>query len=157
MTTGKTKTLTRWTLVGNITGQVDPRWLSFCCWYSPFGRGYSRKELNFLSFLSRAAAVFVSPGLNLAVDLWMLNKNMYFSVTYTLLQLSFSTESQAIFMLPGVWLSFRLTYGNLNNTLYLSNFQYFKYGHAFYLAKDQCTVVPFVNKIDIRRLSGNKM
>ena len=158
ITTGKTKTLTRWTFVGNVTGQVDPRWLSFYCWCSPFGRGYSRRKLNFLSFLSRAAAVFVSPGLNLAVYLWILNKNMYFSVTYTLLQLSFSTESQAaIFMLPGVWLSFRLTYGNLNNTLYLSNFQYFKYGHAFDLAKDQCTVVPFVNKIDIRRLSGDKM
>lgn len=33
----------------------------------------------------------------------------------------------------------------------------FKYGHAFYLAKDKCTDVFFINKIGIKRLSGDKI
>ena len=103
------------------TGQDGSKWLSFHCWYGPFGRRFSRRRLDFLSSFSGTAAAFVSTGLNPSVVLWMLEKNVYFCVTYTLFQLSFSTKNQtAIFMPPGVWLSFRLTNAHWNNTIYPS-------------------------------------
>lgn len=66
-------------------------------------------KTGFFEFFFGAAATFIRP--KYCFSLNAKQKCVYFCVTYTLLQLSFTTENQAaIFMPPGVWLSFRWKY-----------------------------------------------
>lgn len=76
-----------------------------------WSRILKKKAVDFLSSSSVvAAAAFVSTGLNLAVLLCTLNRNVCFRVTHTLIQPSFSAEEQAaVLPPPEIWLSSRLT------------------------------------------------